>query len=424
MYTRALYIASILACLLMASYAQAIKAEGYETAAIIGETQLKDIHQVTFATNGFIDEINVEIGDLVGEGELLITLKDPTLKLAVQQAQLEIEAAKAALQILQETVLASDIEMAKAKLLLAQETLARAEVGPTAEELQAANSRVTAAWAAYNELIEGATTPAINQAYAQWQTSAVNLQEAQRAYDKISWKPEVSMTAEADQLHRATLEHDAAKANYDLLSQPALASKTQLALASAQQAQHELNMLNGKPTSAERAEAIASVAIAQAELDKLTKGSSQAAIRQAEVNIQIAELQLEMAKQNLQDAQIQAPTDGMILDIRVDTGQFGTAGTTAMTLAVPNDLELITYIEQDRIDKIQIGQAVEFTLRALSNQAYTGKIKSILPVGQVMQGTILYPVIIEVEDELSQNALPGMAVSVKMVPTLGVKLEQ
>lgn len=256
-----LSLSSLVACCLLALYPLGLQAaksqqsgfgeQNQDTLFItaIGETKLKNINQIAFATDGFISTIAVDVGDPVNAGDLLIELDVPKLELAARQAALDVESAKATLLQLQEAATESDIEMARANLLSAQEQMVLTEAGPTTEELQAASSRAMAALSEYNELITNAATPAVNVAYAQWQKSAVDLQQAQRAYDKVKWLPEVGMTEEAAQLQRVTLEHDAAQANYEQVSQFPLDSKIASALAASQQAQHDLNLLQQKPTT-------------------------------------------------------------------------------------------------------------------------------------------------------------------------------
>jgi multidrug resistance efflux pump len=203
----------------------------------VGTIEVPQARPAVLLTSGQVNEIAVEVGDAVQTGDLLVALDTTQLKWALEQAEIGFETAHINYEVLGETVSESDVKVAEANLLLAQENLALAQTGPTDEEVAAAQAAVQAGWAHYEELQQQPTQAQINQALANLSLAEIDVQAAQREYDKIAWLPEAAATEAADALHRATVALEAAQVAYDEASQPAGESELQTALSSAQSAQ-------------------------------------------------------------------------------------------------------------------------------------------------------------------------------------------
>ncbi|MCC9078415.1 efflux RND transporter periplasmic adaptor subunit [Litorilinea aerophila] len=377
----------------------------------VGRIDLVTTRQVVLESSGRISEIAVEVGDQVEAGDLLMSLDTTQLEWALEKAEINFETARLAFEKLGRQVDESDIALAEANLLSAQENLARVKAGYTPEELAAAESAAAAAWARYNELKERPTQAQIVQAQANLKKAELAVQAAQREYDKIAWLPESAATAAADNLQRATIDYEAAKAAYEEAIKPATQAELQSALSAAQQAQHNLNQLKEKPTPAELAEAEARVAAAEHALKQAQEGVDEADQRTAELRVRQAMIDLEQARLNLQNAQVLAPVAGTVLDISVELGQQGSAGTVVATLADLNDIELVANVEQRDIARVHVGQVVEISVYALPDEHFQGVVEKIAPVADSGASFVTFPVIIRLTDGPLELIRPGMTAS-------------
>ncbi|MFK8922910.1 HlyD family secretion protein [Enterobacter sp. 04-C-01-SI_S15] len=136
---------------------------------------------------------------------------------------------------------------------------------------------------------------------------------------------------------------------------------------------------------------------------------------------------LELAQIDLQNTRIVAPRDGQLGQIAVRLGAFVTAGTHLTTL-VPPQHWVIANIKETQLAELRVGQPVKFTVDALNDRAYQGRVESISPATGVEFSAITpdnatgnfvkiaqrIPVRIEVLGKPEDSALlrPGMSVQV------------
>ena len=377
----------------------------------VGVIELVKDRQVVLDTSGSVDKIAVEVGDLVKAGDLLVALDTTYLDWAVEQAEIGFETARIDFEELGDLIEESDIAVAEARLLQAQEQLAEVEAGPTEEELASAQSGAAAAWARLEELKDEPTPAQINQALASLKKAEITLQQAQREYDKIAWLPEAAASDAADNLQRATVDLEAAKADFEEASKPATESALQSALSSAQSAQNGLNELKKKPTPAELADARAAVASAENTLDETQKGPKDSELRKAELNVRQAMIGLEQARLALDNATVSAPIDGAVLSVDVDLGQQASTGSVVATLADTRDVELVVNVEQKDISQVQVGQPTEVSVFALPAEVFVGVVDRIAPTASSGTGFVTFPVIIQLADGPLERLLPGMTAS-------------
>lgn len=381
----------------------------------VGAIEVKDERQVVLGTGGRVEQVLVEEGDRVGSGDLLIALDTIYLDWAVEQAEIGFETARIDFEELGELIEEADIELARAQLLQAEEDLAEIEDGPTEESLAAAQSAAAAAWAQYEETQDKPTPAQINQALANLRKAEISLEQAQREFDKIAWLPEAAATDAADDLQRATVDLEAAKAAYEEASKPATESELKSALSAAQAAQDQLNRLLEMPTPADLAKAKADVLAAQTALDKLEEGPKESDLRKAELGVRQAMIALEQARMEREFAEVQAPIDGVILTVNVEVGQEAAPGTVVATLADTSDLRLVVNVEQKDIGKVTAGQPVAVSVFALPEEQFLGEVDRIAPSANSGTGFVTFPVVISLTEGPMDQLLPGMTASAMLL---------
>ena len=384
----------------------------------VGVIEVMRERQVVLSTSGKVKEIPVEVGDTVKAGDTLVTLDTTYLDWAVEQAQIAFDTARLNFEALGQAE-PSDVDVAKADLLLAQENLADVQRGPTKEELAAADSSNAAAWARYQELKDQPTQEALVQAQASLKKAQINVQQAQREYDKIAWLPEAAASQAADNLQSATVDLEAAKAAYAQASKPATEAELQSALSSAQSAQDKLNQLQKEPTPAQSADAKAKVASAQAALDIATRGAKEVDLKKGQLSVRDAMIGLDQARLALKNATVSAPIDGTILSLNVELGEQASSGTVVATIANTTAVKLTVNVEQKDISKVHIGQIVNISIYALPDIAFKGVVDKIAPVADSGTGFVTFPVIIHFTEGAMDKILPGMTASAVFLTEAG-----
>ena len=303
---------------------------------------------LSFSMGGMVEEVLVEEGDQVNEGQLLVLLDDSDLAHTVAQAE--------------------------AALAMAQATLGQVEASPRQEELAVAQASVAAAQAQLSKLGSGATEAEITAARGARETAALALQQAQAAYDEVSWLEEIREMPQALALQRATAEYEIANARYETL-------------------------VRGASTE--------DIAIAQAEVDRvqaslalLRSGARLEDIGVAEAGVAQAELALAQAVSAIDDAALTVPFAGTVGALLVRTGEMVNPGAPAVILGDIGDFKIeTTDLNEVDLYLISVGQTVDLTFDALPERSMRGVVTHVAPMASLEQGGTNYKVTIELEEQ-------------------------
>jgi len=384
------------------------RATDTNTVSAAGNIELAAEYPVVLQVGGIVSQVAVEVGDVVTAGDLLVALDTTDLERAVARAELNLASAQAQLDKLREPADPAEIAAAEASLEAARQKLADLEAGPSKAELAAAQANLAAAKAKYEELKAGPSEAELTKLKATLEQATIDLQQAQWAYDQVSYKGDVGASSQAAALQKATIAFNAAKADYEIASAPPTESELQSALNAIYAAQEQLDALRKEPTQAELAAARAEVASAQYQLDQLTKGADEAELRAAEIAVKQAHLDLEEAQANVARAKLQAPISGVVLSVGVEVGQQVQAGLTAVTLADLSHLQLTVNVAEVDIVKVHAGQKAEITVDAFPDKVFAGEVSRIAPASSSTSGVVNYPVTIRLTEAALQDVRPGM----------------
>ena len=303
---------------------------------------------LSFSMGGIVEEVLVEEGDQVNEGQLLVRLDDSDLAHAVAQAEVG--------------------------LAMAQATLAQVEASPRQEELAVAQAGVAAAQAQLSKLRSGATEEEITAARGARETAAMALQQAQAAYDEVSWLEEIREMPQALALQRATAEYEIANARYETLVRGALAEDIAMAQAEVDRARASLALLRS--------------------------GARLEDIGVAETGVAQAELALAQAVSAIDDAALTAPFAGTVGALLVRAGEMVNPGAPAVLLGDVGDFKIeTTDLNEVDLYLISVGQTVDLTFDALPERSMLGVVTQIAPMASLEQGGTNYKVTIELEEQ-------------------------
>jgi len=246
------------------------------------------------------------------------------------------------------------------------------------------------------------------------------------------------MLPESLALQQATIEMKRAQANYDaLLSHPTAA---ELAAAQAQVAQAEayLAQLQAAVEPQLRvAEAAVNAAqaqldIAEAQLDLLRAGARNSDVAAAEAQVEQARVAVDSARLASERANLEAPLEGTLASIDIETGELVSSQMPVMTLVGDSQFTIEADVDEADIGWIDAGQAVKITIDAFPEQELAGRVLAIAPLASIDLGIVSYRVTIE-SQETSLPLRAGMTANteivkdqregVLLVPNLAVALD-
>lgn len=332
-----------------------------DTVNAAGQIWPKAEVEMKFEIGGVIEEVLVKRGQPVEAGTVLARLATDDLELAVQKADIDLAKQEAELEKLLEPEMAAKIASARAKVESARLKLAELQDGPDPDEVTKAESDL-----------------ALKQ---------IELKKAQWAYDQVAYRGDIGAMSESDELQSATLEYETAVADYNLAVKAA--------------------------TEAELAEARATMVGNEAELAEVLQGPSAAEIASVKADVDKSRLALQEARDNLKEAVLVAPIDGIILSIDIEPGErvLNEADDAVMVVADTSSYLLEVEIDEIDIGRIARSQDTTITLDAFPDETFTGQVVDIAPspTDNDSGGIVTYEVVVEVAAADGQpSLLPGM----------------
>lgn len=133
------------------------------------------------------------------------------------------------------------------------------------------------------------------------------------------------------------------------------------------------------------------------------------------------------ARDNLAAATLTSPIDGTVAAINGAVGQWIAGGTTSanssssasasalFTLVRLDDLQVTAQVNEADISKVKLGDPVSFTVSALPNQTFNGKVLSIQPVGTTSNNVVNFNVTTSIQSTGDTKLYPGMTATMNIV---------
>lgn len=325
---------------------------------------------------GNITEILVEPGDNVAKGQVLARLDAADAEIRVSQAEDALAVARARLRAITENAAVSPtqakaaVDRCRAAVASAKSRLDQLRTGPPEQELIQARA-------------------AVAQAETTLVSAKADLERMQRLYEE--------QAATKQQL-------EAAEAKY------------QSSLESLKSAQAKLDLLTSPPRPEDLAAAEASYSQAQADLAVAEEN-----LRTSGLNDQVVAAQAEekKARDNLTTARrnaaatlVQAPFDGMIIQVYGRKGGFASPEISPiLSMASPGSLIVEADVDENDIAQVALGMPAAVTMTALPDREYEGRVISIGGLGQELNGIVTFKVKIALLDP-GELVKPGMSADV------------
>lgn len=329
--------------------------------------------QLNWLTSGTVDEVYVQAGDSVQSGQKLAELEQTSLPQTVILAQEDLINAQQALEDLSDSYTPLAIADAQKAVADAQDAIEDAE--RTLRNLQ---------------------TPApqtdIDQALADMLLAQDELAKAQEDFEPYEGKPEDDLTR-ANYLSRlatAQEQYDSTVRTYNALRGTASATEIAVAEADLQVAYEQL-------------------ADAQEEYQRLLDGVESDDILAAEARIAAAQA-------TLKQAWVEAPFDGMITKVDIQSGDLVSGGTEAFQLDDLSRLIVDLTLSEIDIAMVEVGQSVTLTFDAISSKEYHGQVIEVALVGEKVSGVVNFDIAVELNNP-DQDVRPGMTTAVNILTT-------
>lgn len=306
---------------------------------------------LAFGASGTVSKVNVQVGDQVKQGDVLAELDTTDLELEVAQAE---------------------------QSYISQQASYSMTVNPDPAEVTAAQLALSNASAAYK---------LAQQKYKVNSTDSValtcnNLDSAQRTYD------------DAVNAYNALLTNWRAVVNGSVEISP---QKSQLERAKAayDQALINCNLAKGSINDTGVKSAYSALVQAKANLDSLINPSERT-LAAAEIQLAQAKSSLEQVQQQLAEAKIVAPFDGIVTAVNPIVGGPG-SGSTTISLADTSQYHVDVLIDETEISQLKAGQKTQVTFDALTGITLTGQVARINPAGTVSNGVVNYTVRVDLD---------------------------
>jgi HlyD family secretion protein len=356
-------------------------------------------------TSGRVAQLFVEQGDRVQKGQKIAQMENTELQAGFAQAQANVQQAQANLSKGKNGSRPEEIAQAQAKLAQAQANLNKAKTGNRPEETAQVKAKLAQAQANL-QMTQSIAPQQIEQAIAQVSSATGKLKLAKANVDRFRSLQQSGAIAQ-DKLDQATSDYQTARANLldtqQKLAQVRNSSKSevtqkQAAVTEAQQALRQSQL--GSRTE-DVASLVAQVDQAKAAYQQAKNGSRPEEIAQLTAALAVANAQLQSAQSQLNDSTVIAPFAGLITQRYASIGAFVTPTTSASTstsatstsiVAIAKDMEVKAKVPEVDIGKIKVGQKVEVTADAFSDQPFQGTVRLVAPEAVVEQNVTSFEV--------------------------------
>jgi len=285
-----------------------------------------NIISATSTVSGRIIQMNKQQGEPVKIGDIIAVIDNSSQKYSVDQLQAVVNMKKARLDEL--------------------------KAGTRPQQIQQAQAQVRAAKAQLDLLISGNRAEQIEQAKDGVSIAQETLNTAQITYDYVN--TQYNNTSELYK-EGALSKNELDNAKYKLDTAAKQLSSAKSVLESAKQ---QLVLLQKGSTSQAISAARANYDSANAQLKLLQSGSTKQSIKAAQADVDQSVAQLNQAKNTLNNYNITALGDGIIISKNFELGDVVNVGSNIVDIAISNDLYVLCYIPDKYLDKIYYNQPI------------------------------------------------------------------
>jgi RND family efflux transporter MFP subunit len=343
--------------------------------------------ELAFELSAPVEEILVQEGQSVQEGDVLARLDAYELEAALQDAEISYLQQQTNFNAEINTARDVDIAVAEAELEEAERRAAAANVGAGAEDVEIARLQ---------------TELSRNQLWQQ-QLDAADILAPEFRGDNA----EVQDVQTEAGIRQAEYQVDISDANY-------------------------ADVQNTGPDAGTLASAEASIVQAEVELNDLLNGPDVIDEQKSALEVEIARLAVERARANLDAAVLLAPFDGIIARNNLVVGEVPPSNN-AIELIDTSSYYIDVAVDETDIVGVDVGQAVNITLDALPEANISGTVTRVAKTSTLVGDVVTYTVRVTLDPALAgirvgMNATADIVVSdredVILVPNRFIRLDR
>jgi len=150
-------------------------------------------------------------------------------------------------------------------------------------------------------------------------------------------------------------------------------------------------------------------------------GVADAAITKAQAQVDQSRAQVEQAEEDIRNATIRSPIDGVVLSRDREVGDavssilvMGAGATLIMTVGDLSEVYVKGKVDESDIGKIYLGQAARITVESYKNQRFTGKVTKLSPMGVEKDNVTTFEVRVSISNE-SRKLMADMTANAEIM---------
>jgi HlyD family secretion protein len=135
-------------------------------------------------------------------------------------------------------------------------------------------------------------------------------------------------------------------------------------------------------------------------------GVAKAAIARAEAQVEQSQAALEQSEEDLRNATIVSPINGVVLSRNSEIGDavssiliMGSGATVIMTLGDLREVYVKGKVDESDIGKVYLGQPARIKVESFKDQAFTGKVTKISPMGVELDNVTTFEVRVSISND-------------------------
>jgi len=219
----------------------------------------------------------------------------------------------------------------------------------------------------------------------------------------------------------AEAQHKSALADYERGKVDALGPDIPYLKRDAERARKMFQELLIPQTARDDAEKNYELAVNKQQQAIVNLGVAQAAIHKAEAQVEQVKAQLSQAQEDLRNATIASPIDGVVLSRDREVGDavssilvMGSGATLIMTIGDLREVYVKGKVDESDVGKVWLGQAARITVESYRGQTFTGRVTKISPMGVEKDNVTTFEVRVSISNE-SRKLLATMTANAEIV---------
>jgi HlyD family secretion protein len=418
----------------------------YQRVSETGNIKSGEKINLGFKTSGTIENIYVAIGDQVQLNQSLIKLDADILNIQLVEAEANLEITQAQFDELIAGSTVEEITSAETTVENAKQSLANIQASAEETVNQSYESGRTILNASYSSaslaltvvtnlkrdyfgstdqegILVRAKEIEISGSLAEAENK-INEAEINQTEENIDaalaqLKTSLEVTYNALTIIRETINSTSYKdviSSTDKTSLDTQKTNINTALTNVISAQQTISSAKiSKQTNINTAEGV--LRVAEDQLALITADPRQEDINLYAAQVKQAQAKVDILRNNIAQTTLRSPVHGIVTEINKRIGETVQPSYTdsVITILPANPYQIETNIYEEDIVKVQIGNLVEIELVAFPNQVFNGRVTSIGPAEELINGVVYYSLTIDFEDETPAGIKPGMTADIIII---------